>query len=269
MRLKESQTSTMIPFKEIKIVEGRNPRIDFGDIEDLAQSIRYNGLKRALEVEFIDEQYFLVDGERRHRALTQLEESGFEFKYVPAVLVDEYITDDEVLFSMLVNNDGKPLLPIEESQAFSRLIDENISPNQIALRIGKSITYVKDRLALLGASEGLKKAVADGDIPVSLATDIAKKSEGDEEKQDKLLKAATENKSAVKREIYGFRLPKRHKTFASLAVQVMKNNSLEAHDLEVTDEDRNSRIYIAAMMETLALINDGSVADVIAVAEKG
>jgi len=58
------------------------------------------------------------------------------------------------------------------------------------VRLGMKSKAVNDRLALLKASQGIRKAVADGKVAPTVAADIARRHEGDEQAQQKALEQA-------------------------------------------------------------------------------
>ena len=258
---------TPIAFNLIDVIENRNPRMDFGDIEELANSIRENGLRKPIEVqETSSGTYLLVDGERRYKALSLLKTQGAVLKDIPAIIRQEDLCEEEVLVSILLSNDGKPFLPIEEAEAYKKLQAEELSVADISRRLGRSLSYINDRLALIGASENIKKVLADQKLPTTLVTDIVKKSKNNPELEKELLEEAAggkEGKAEVKRKLYGFRLPEGHKGYAHTLVQVMHNLHLEQEDLEVEEEERGSRLYLAGALEALAIINKGSLADLL------
>jgi ParB family chromosome partitioning protein len=113
-------------------------------LNELAQSIRENGIIQPLVLRRAGARYQLVAGERRWRAakLAQLES-------VPAVVQD--FTDDRLLEVALIENiQREDLNPIEVAQAFERLVREHaLSHDQLAQRTGKDRTTVTNTLRLL------------------------------------------------------------------------------------------------------------------------
>jgi ParB/RepB/Spo0J family partition protein len=253
-----------VPFNKIDVVFGRNPRLDYGDIDELASSIKESGLHRPLVVQETSEgNYLLVDGERRYQALTILKEQGHPIKDVLAKICPEEMTEVEILFTILITNDGKPFLPIEESTAYKRLQDEKVPVSEMSRRTGKKVHHVNNVLSLLNASEDLKEMINKKEIPPSLAVDIVKKAKGDAGKEKLLIDEAKEGKAKVKREMYGFRLPAKQKEVGRDILAIMSNEGYKESDLEVDDSTRKSLVYLTAVLETLALLNDGSLSDVI------
>jgi ParB family chromosome partitioning protein len=125
-------------------------------LQELADSIRANGIIQPLVVRPKGDRYQLVAGERRWRAakLAGLTE-------VPAVV--QNIPDDHLLEITLVENiQREDLNAIEVAQAFDRLVrDLNLSHDDIAHRTGKDRTTVTNTLRLLKLPADVQQLVAE------------------------------------------------------------------------------------------------------------
>ncbi len=118
--------------------------IDPAALTELAESIAANGLAVPILVRPAGERFLLVHGERRWRAVRSL---GWES--VPAEVRD--LGDDAARWLQLAENIGRSdLSPIEEAAAFRRLLaDGSVSRDTLAARLGKSRSYVAQKLRLL------------------------------------------------------------------------------------------------------------------------
>jgi ParB family chromosome partitioning protein len=125
-------------------------------LEELAQSIRANGVIQPLVVRVADGKYQLVAGERRWRAARL---AGVE--QVPAIV--RQIPDDHLLEVTLVENiQREDLNPIETAHAFQRLIQElNLSHEDVGRRTGKERTTITNLLRLLMLPPDLQTLVAE------------------------------------------------------------------------------------------------------------
>lgn len=113
-------------------------------INELAQSIKANGIIQPLIVSQKGDRYQLVAGERRWRAaqIAALET-------VP-VVVQDFATDRMLEVALIENIQREDLNPIEIAQAFERLAKElGLSHEMIAARTGKDRTTVTNLLRLL------------------------------------------------------------------------------------------------------------------------
>jgi ParB family chromosome partitioning protein len=124
----------------------RQPRtsIDEHTLEELAQSIRSNGVIQPILVRPSGNRYEIVAGERRWRAAQR---AGL--LKVPVTIRD--IDDANLLQVALIENiQREDLNPIEEAQAYRRLADElKLSQEAIASSVGKDRATVANYVRLL------------------------------------------------------------------------------------------------------------------------
>jgi ParB family chromosome partitioning protein len=195
---------------EVIVVEGRNPRMMLLNIEQLAESIEENGVRNPIKVQMGDEGYELVDGHRRLAACQYLYDTKELVVQIPAIKVNHQ-SEADVLVEMLVSNDSELFAPFEEAILYARLRDEfKMNNEQIAQRVGKSVSHVSDKLALLRADETLKKAVEEKIISASDANTIVRKSKGSTEKQKELVQRVQKEgrEQVIDKELKKGRLPK-------------------------------------------------------------
>jgi ParB family chromosome partitioning protein len=125
-------------------------------LEELAASIRANGIIQPLIVRRVGEAYQIVAGERRWRAarLAGLMD-------VPVVVQD--IADPKLLELALIENiQREDLNPIETAHAYDRLGKElGLSQEEIGRRTGKDRTSITNTLRLLRLPEEIQQLVAD------------------------------------------------------------------------------------------------------------
>lgn len=177
---------------------GFNPRVDFGEIGQLADSILANGLVMPLRVKRlpapVDGKVFeLIDGDRRLTAIETILKKNPNWSIpdgIPAIIVDKSQEDITSLIQMFVANDGKLFLPLEEAAAYQRMREAGMSVKQIGDAVGRKHMHVNQILALVNADESLKQAVADGKIGKTMAKEIASSARGDKAKQKELTEAA-------------------------------------------------------------------------------
>lgn len=144
-----------------------NPRKDVGDVSELAESIKVNGILQNLTVvpyispvhkRAMDGLYTVIIG---HRRLAAAQLAGLDV--VPCVIAD--MTDKEQLSTMLTENMQRTDLTIyEQAKAFQQLqIDLGMSVDEIAEKAGFSRSTVYKRLKLAELDEkSFKKAVERG-----------------------------------------------------------------------------------------------------------
>ena len=147
-----------------------NPRTDFGDIDELAASIKEKGIIEPLVVVDVGEgKYELVAGERRLRAAKSV-----GLGTVPVSVYAGNETDVEEV-KLIENIQRKDFNAIEEGEAFQTYMSKTgASVETLARKISKPKIYVERRLALLGLCDKAKKALSDGKILLGHALLIAR-----------------------------------------------------------------------------------------------
>ena len=133
---------------DIELIQpnSEQPRTSFPDTElnELAQSIRANGIVQPIVVRRKGNQYQIVAGERRWRAAQRA-----ELDKIPAVVRE--VSDDKLLELALIENiQRQELNPIEEAKAYKRLIENlGLTQEKVAEQVGKTRTFITNYLRLL------------------------------------------------------------------------------------------------------------------------
>ena len=142
------------------------PRKDFtpAAIQELADSIREQGIIQPLVVRERDGLLELIAGERRWRAAQSI-----GLKEVPIVLREA--DDRTVLELALVENlQRENLNPIEEARGFAHLIEQfSLTQEQAATKVGKGRVVVANALRLLKLPDSIQTYLRDGHISVGHA----------------------------------------------------------------------------------------------------
>lgn len=155
--VKEVPTEMTLKIKDIEINKDQ-PRKQFNEdaLQELADSISQHGIIEPLVVTKKDNYYLLVSGERRWRAAMK---AGL--KEVPVVVKD--YTEQQILEIGLIENiQREDLNPIEEAQAYKKLIEEfHLKQDDVAERVSKSRSAITNILRLLKLSEPVQEMVID------------------------------------------------------------------------------------------------------------
>ena len=139
-------------------------RVDPEKLEELAASIRENGVLQPIVVRQAGDGYEIVAGERRWRAAQR---AGLE--RIPAIIQD--VSDGKMLELALVENIQRDELgPIEEAQAY-RLLTERfgLTQDQVAQRVGRSRAAITNMLRLLRLPRLIQEKVINGEITMGHA----------------------------------------------------------------------------------------------------
>lgn len=130
------------------------PRKKFNEdaLQELSESIKQFGVIQPLVVQKREDYYEIIAGERRWRA-SKL--AGI--KEVP-VIIKDYSEQEIVEIALIENIQREDLNPIEEAQAYKRLIDEyNLKQDELAERISKSRTAITNSMRLLKLSDDVQQ----------------------------------------------------------------------------------------------------------------
>jgi len=126
-------------------------------LEELADSIRAQGIVQPIVVRPEGNHFELVAGERRWRA-AQL--AGLQ--KIPAV-VRELDARSAAAIALIENIQREDLNPLEEAQAFLRLIEEfDLTHQQVAESVGRSRAAVSNLIRLLDLAEPVKQQINKG-----------------------------------------------------------------------------------------------------------
>ena len=139
--------------------------IDEPRLEELSRSIQSSGVIQPIVVRRLDGDTFeIVAGERRWRAAQQ---AGL--LRVPVVVRD--VADDKLLELALIENlQRENLNPIEEAEAYRRLIDEyQLTQAQVAAAVGKDRATVANYVRLLALPAEVRADVAAGALAMGHA----------------------------------------------------------------------------------------------------
>lgn len=164
----------LIPLDKIVIREGFNVRQDYGNLEELADSILNNGQLIPGRVDCLEDGTFvLTDGHRRFEALKTLVEHGYEPSF-KAIVNPMRTTEEQRILQMFISQDNKQLTPHETAELFSRLSNIGYSIKDIAGKVGKSQPYVSQMLEYSKESPIIKEAVKEGHMTVGAVNALRK-----------------------------------------------------------------------------------------------
>lgn len=152
-----------------------NPRVELGDLDELAASLEQVGMLQPIIARRAGERLVVVAG---HRRLAAARLAGWD--KVP-VIVRPPMRSDDVLVAMLVENGHRrDLDPVEEARALARLmkLDGIRTHAELSRRVGRHQTYVSARLALLALSPAEQAELSTGQIKIVEATERARLSAG-------------------------------------------------------------------------------------------
>lgn len=149
-----------------------NPRktIDSDGIQELAGSIRRVGILEPILVrKTAENKYEIIAGERRWKA-AELAGLGS----VPAIVKN--VSDDDVLEIQIIENlQRRDVHPIDEADGYENLQNQlGWTEEEIALRVGKSVGYIANRLKLKTLNDTSRQLFEKNQLTLSHALEIGK-----------------------------------------------------------------------------------------------
>ncbi|MBR3117356.1 MAG: ParB/RepB/Spo0J family partition protein [Bacilli bacterium] len=147
------------------------PRKKFDDeaLNELAASIKENGVFQPIIVKKTVKGYDIVAGERRFRASKKAGKTT-----IPAIIKE--FTDEEMMnISLLENLQREDLTAIEEANAYKAMLDSlNITQDELANKVGKSRSHITNTLGLLKLPKSVQDMVLYNKISMGHARVLSK-----------------------------------------------------------------------------------------------
>jgi len=146
----------------IVIDEKENPRQDYGNIEELMLSVLENGIRTPLNVYEKNGKYVLKNGFRRMKAVLLAISKGKTIERVPVLLEHTKLNEEERTLEHIINNDGKPLTMLEQSEVIRRLLNFGWKVTDVVKRTGKARGYIENLILLTKAPMKVQHYIKDG-----------------------------------------------------------------------------------------------------------
>jgi ParB family chromosome partitioning protein len=240
-----------VPFRMVPIdalnPDQDQPRQEFDQesLEELSDSIKQHGVIQPINIR-IDEnnKIWIVAGERRWRAakMADLDE-------VPCFIK----SGDPAVISLIENIQREDLSPIEEAEAYGRMIEKyNYTQEELGRVIGKKRTTINQTLSINKLPQEIKDQCPRADIPKRILVEISRKDSPKE--MIALFKQVLsgEFKSDDVRKEVRKRSRKTNRTAVTIAIErsIHLSNSLTKIDLSTTSE--NEKINLIKSLDDLS-----------------
>ena len=147
----------------------KQPRVQMDDakLDELARSIKENGVIQPILVQRMGDLYRIIAGERRWRAAQR---AGL--LKVPVVVRDMPVDSGRQLLqlALIENIQRENLNPVDEAAAYQRLVDEfGLTHDQIAAAVGKDRSSVANYVRLLKLADEVRADLASGALAMGHA----------------------------------------------------------------------------------------------------
>ena len=148
-----------------------NPRKHFNQkkMEELVESVRAKGIMMPLLVRPVDGRFEIAAGHRRYRA-------AIELKLLEVPLIIREMIDSDFLEVLTIENlQHEDVLPLDEAQGFRTLMEKtNYDVAAISLKVGKSESWIYQRMKLLELIPEAQKLLTEDKITAGHAILIAR-----------------------------------------------------------------------------------------------
>jgi len=204
---KEGRRSVVeVPIDQIS-VNPYQPRRNFDQkkLDELAKSIKEQGVIQPIIVRRFGNAYELVAGERRLRASKIV-----GLKSIPAI-VRQLEDQDMIEIAFIENLQREQLDEVEVSDAYGRLITDKGDMQAVADRVGKDVDAIKERLWMLQLPPIIKKAVVSKLISLEHARLLAQLA-GEKKQRETLEKIYQEKMTVEQTKLYIESMPEFMKT---------------------------------------------------------
>lgn len=158
--LRGAPIGRMIPIDRLE-PNPQQPRIEFGDLEELVASIREKGVLEPLLVRpsQVGGRFMIISGERRYRAAREVGLTD-----LPCIEMD---VDDRVVaeIALIENLQRKDLTAFEEAEGLQVLVDRfGYTHEEVSKKIGKSRSSVTEALTIAALPNDVKDQCRRADI---------------------------------------------------------------------------------------------------------
>ena len=166
-----------LPIEEL-IPNQSQPRKDFlrESLEELALSIKEQGILQPVIVRKREEKFEIIAGERRFKASQMV-----GLKEIPVILKENVDDQKSMELALIENLQREDLNILEEAMGYQLLMDDfHLSQKELAFKIGKKRSSIANILRILTLPEDVKNMLKQGSLSlghakVLLSTDNAKK----------------------------------------------------------------------------------------------
>ncbi|MDR2097676.1 MAG: ParB/RepB/Spo0J family partition protein [Spirochaetaceae bacterium] len=159
----QNSTSGLREIPLSQIVDNGNVRVEYREIEELAESIKNNGQLEPVLVKPLEkdadgiERYELIAGHRRRRAVQYLCDRGESFTSVKALIV----TGDKLTLQLVENIQRSDLTAVERESGIYAMCKNGLSQKEVAARLAKPETFISRNVSAFKVREAARAAGVD------------------------------------------------------------------------------------------------------------
>lgn len=166
------------------IVPDSNSRTDYGNIEELADSLVKQGQKNPIRVKKVrgEDKYILIDGFRRMRAIETANKDGLVILKVKAIPVPVDYTEEQKVLDQVLCNDGKPLTNYEFGVVCVKLMKFGRNMAWIAKSVSRTKGHIENCVELTKVDPEIIEYIDNNEISSHAVTRIIQATTDPEER---------------------------------------------------------------------------------------
>ncbi|GBG95486.1 chromosome partitioning protein ParB [Ligilactobacillus salitolerans] len=209
-------------------------------ISGLAETISQHGLLQPIIVrEYEPKKYEIIAGERRFKAVESL-----KWTEIPAII--RKMSDNEAASMAVIENlQRESLTAIEEAAAYSQLMKLNgLTQGQLGQAIGKSQSFVANKMRLLKLSEPAKKAILGRKLSERHGRALLNL---DEQQQKEILTVIEEKGLSVK------------ETEALVEKMIQPAAKEKKPRVHTTGRSKNTRVALNTIKKSVKMVKDAGI----------
>lgn len=191
-KLGKSDKTVRIPISQLK-PNPDNPRKDLGDLTELTESIKKNGVMQNLTVmPDTDGKYLVLIG---HRRMAAAKAAGLE--ELECRIVDEMTRNEQISIMLTENIQRNDLTVLEQAESFQLMLDLGDNVETIAEKSGFSQSTVRHRLEIAKLNKTQLKKMIDDEDGWQISIKDLEKLEGIKsvKERDRILRESTDSRN--------------------------------------------------------------------------
>ena len=210
-------------------------------ISELAETIDQHGLLQPIILrEYEPKKYEIIAGERRFKAVESL-----KWSEIPAI-VREMSDNEAASMAVIENLQRESLTAIEEAQAYKQLMSLNgLTQGQLGEAIGKSQSFVANKMRLLKLSEPVKQAVLERKLSERHGRALLNL---DEKSQEAVVEQVEKNGLSVKA------------TEELVQEKLHPHTKAKRRRVQTTGRSKNTRVALNTIKKSVKMVQDAGIA---------
>lgn len=164
----EGGTLMQVPVGDLQVLKGLNVRVELTNLDELQASIEANGFyadKPLAGYMTTDDKIVIVDGHRRLAAVTAI--NGLDEPVIPTLPVivkPESASLSDLTIAMVQSAEGVTLTMFEKGLAVRRLLNQGMTKEDIATRLGNTVKTLDNWITVASAPAKARDLLLDGKV---------------------------------------------------------------------------------------------------------